>query len=182
MVKAEHYRQSMLGDNNFRKLGRYFMWNEIEMDTPQMDSLIEFLIKNKTFVTPTLGAFEYKSMPEQHDTILFNGFKRMMDFTGKLGKAGIQVVVGSHGRVTYAEEGWAFQHEMELINQSGLSAMDVIVGATLRNAKFFRIEDRLGSIEEGKQADLILVEGDPLLDIRAMFQVKKVMLNGVWVK
>jgi imidazolonepropionase-like amidohydrolase len=51
----------------------------------------------------------------------------------------------------------------------------------MENARFFRIDERLGSIEKGKIADIILVDGDPLQDIKAMRNVKKVMLNGAWV-
>jgi imidazolonepropionase-like amidohydrolase len=68
-----------------------------------------------------------------------------------------------------------------LLVESGLTPMEAIVAGTLQNARFFRIEDRLGSIEAGKLADLVLVEGDPLHDISAMRNVKRVMLNGKWV-
>lgn len=51
----------------------------------------------------------------------------------------------------------------------------------MENARFFRIDERLGSIEKGKLADIIFVEGDPLKDIKEMRNIRKVMLNGVWV-
>jgi imidazolonepropionase-like amidohydrolase len=70
---------------------------------------------------------------------------------------------------------------MELLAESGLSNAEIIVAATMENARFFRIDDRLGSIEPGKQADLILVNGNPLEDIKAMYNIEKVMLNGIWV-
>jgi len=52
----------------------------------------------------------------------------------------------------------------------------------MENARFFHASDRLGSIEPGKLADLILVEGNPLQNISDMRRVKRVMLGGVWVK
>jgi len=60
--------------------------------------------------------------------------------------------------------------------------MDTIVAGTLENARYFRVDERLGSIEVGKLADLILVEGDPLKDISNMRRIKRVMLNGIWQK
>ncbi|MGI9541839.1 MAG: amidohydrolase family protein, partial [Cyclobacteriaceae bacterium] len=64
---------------------------------------------------------------------------------------------------------------------AGLSNMEVILAATMENARFFQIDSRLGSIEEGKIADLILLREDPLQDLKAMRSVEKVMLNGVFV-
>jgi len=65
--------------------------------------------------------------------------------------------------------------------ESGLTPMQAIVAGTLENAKFFRASDRLGSVEPGKLADLLLIEGNPLKDIREMRRITRVMLNGVWV-
>ncbi|WP_437574971.1 amidohydrolase family protein [Sorangium sp. So ce887] len=105
----------------------------------------------------------------------------MLDGPDAARRAGVRGVVGSHGTVPGAERGWAYQREMELLVESGLSPMAVLVAGTLENARFFRADDRLGSVEPGKLADLVLVEGDPLADIRAMRRVKRVMLNGRWV-
>jgi imidazolonepropionase-like amidohydrolase len=71
---------------------------------------------------------------------------------------------------------------MELMVESGMTPMQVIVGATLDNARFFRAEARIGSIEPGKLADLVLIEGDVLRDISSMRRVRRVMLNGVWIR
>jgi imidazolonepropionase-like amidohydrolase len=70
---------------------------------------------------------------------------------------------------------------MELLVESGLTPMDAIVAATMENARFFRVAERLGSVEPGKLADLLLIDGDPLKDIKAMRQVKRVMLGGKWM-
>ena len=105
----------------------------------------------------------------------------MRRFVGLARLGGVRVVVGSHSMVPYAENGWAYQREMELLREAGLTAMQVIVAATSENARFFRVSDRLGSIEAGKLADLVLVEGDPLSEISALRKVRRVMLHGQWV-
>lgn len=180
-VEAERYRQSVLADNNARKKGRYEVWSSLEMNSGKVDSLINFLKEQQTFVSPTLGIFEYRLGDGHNDTVQSNGFKKMMAFVGKAKKAGCRVVVGSHSLVPYASRGWAYQREMELLAESGLSPAEIIISATMENARFFRVDERLGSIEKGKLADLLLLSENPLLDIKAMRKIEKVMLNGVWI-
>ncbi|MEQ8554432.1 MAG: amidohydrolase family protein [Cyclobacteriaceae bacterium] len=179
--RAEAYRQSVLADNSARRNGRYEMWSEIDLNHPRTTSMIDLIVQNQTVLSPTLAIFEYQLDDEHTDTTKQEGFKTMMAFVGKAKKAGAPVVVGSHTWVPYADYGWAYQREMELLAASGLTNAEVIQAATMENARFLRIEDRLGSIEAGKQADLVLVNGNPLEDIKAMYNIEKVMLNGVWV-
>lgn len=180
-LEAEKYRQAVLADNDARRVGRYEIWNSININSQEVDSLINFLVDHQTFLSATLGVFEYRMEDGKKDSVKLNGFKNMMAFVGKAKKAGVPVVVGSHSIIPYAPLGWAFQREMELLAESGMSNAEVIVAATMENAHFFRIDDRLGSIEKGKQADLILVNKNPLNDISAMRQIQRVMLNGVWI-
>jgi imidazolonepropionase-like amidohydrolase len=180
--KAEVYRQKVLGDSNERKQGRYEMWKDIDVNSEAADSLLNFLVEHQTFVTPTLGAFEYRLSDIEKDTIKFLGFQNMMNFIGRCQESEVRLVVGSHGPYNkYIEMGWAYQHELELFSKTGMSNMKIIKAATIENARFFKIDERLGSIEKGKQADLLLIEGDPLADIKALYNIEKVMLNGKWV-
>ncbi|WP_437659444.1 amidohydrolase family protein [Sorangium sp. So ce1182] len=133
---------------------------------------------------PTLAFVERRAGNEGATEAQALGFENRMKLAGAARparRAGVRVVVGSHGTAPRAERGWAYQREMELLVESGLSPMEVLVAGTLENARFLGIDDRLGSIQPGKLADLVLIEGDPLADIRAMRRVKQVMLNGRWV-
>ena len=60
----------------------------------------------------------------------------------------------------------------------GMPPMTAIQSATLEAAKLLRIEDRLGTLEQGKIADLVAVPGDPLEDIKLMSRVDFVMKAG----
>ena len=104
----------------------------------------------------------------------------MEAFVGVVKKAGGKIVVGSHSDVPHAQRGRAYQRELELLVESGLTPMEAIIAGTMENARYFRIDDRLGSVEVGKLADLIIVEGDPLTDISNMRHIKRVMMNGLW--
>lgn len=178
--EGEKYKQLILADNAARRKGRYEAWNSIEMiNNPVVDSLVEFLAAKETFITPTLAVFEKQALDS--DSVEVGGFRKMLEFVGRAHDAGAKIVVGSHTWVPYADLGFAYFREMELLQQAGMDPMSIIEGATLVNAQFLRIAERLGSIEQGKLADLVLVEGDPLKDISAMRNVRRVMLNGVWV-
>src|SRR5690349_12581493 len=177
---AEKYRQGMLADNNFRREGRYTVWNSINLDTPQARDLFKLIVDRGVVVSPTLAVFERQRGDKDTTAVHENGFKKMEAFVGLAHKAGAKIVVGSHSNVPHAKRGWAYQRELELLVESGLTPMEAIVAGTMENARYFHIADRLGSVEAGKLADLVLVEGDPAKDISKMRHIKRVMLNGVW--
>ncbi len=180
--RAEVFRQNMMADNDARKSGRFEMWQEIDVNGQRADSMINFLVAHQTFFTPTLGAYEYKVEGNSTDSIRLAAFQNMMDFIGRCQKANVRIVVGSHGPwVEYAERGWSYQHEMELLAKTGMDNMKIIKASTMEPARALKIDHRLGSIEKGKQADLILIEGNPVANMKDMYNIKKVMLNGQWV-
>jgi len=177
---AEKYRQAVLADNNARREGRYQVWNAIDFTTPQAKSLFRLIVDRGVVVSPTLAVFERQPGDKETTAVHVHAFKQMEAFVGLANKAGAKIVVGSHSDVPHAKRGWAYQRELELLVDSGLTPMQAIVAGTLENARYFHAADRLGSIEAGKLADLVLVEGDPSKDISNMRRIKRVMLNGVW--
>lgn len=179
---AETYRQAVLADNSARVEGRYQVWNSIDLKTPQARALFKLIVDRGVFVSPTLAVFE-RQIGDKGTTIVHtHAFKQMEAFVGLVKKAGAKVVVGSHSDVPHAKRGWAYQRELELLVASGLTPMEAIVAGTSENARYFHSDDRIGSVEAGKLADLILVQGDPLKDISNMRRIRRVMLNGVWQK
>ncbi len=178
---AEKYRQAMLLDNNARQEGRYAMWSAMDLDSPPAKEALDLVVKRQTFVSPTLAVFERRAGDKETTDVHVKGFSMMEEFVRRANRAGARIVVGSHSHVPHAEEGWAYQRELELLVECGLTPTQAIVAGTMQNARYFGVADRLGSVEAGKLADLVLVEGDPTTDIADMRRVKRVMLNGVWV-
>ncbi len=178
---AEKYRQAMLADNNARRDGRYQMWGELDLDSPRVRQALALIAERGTFISATLAVFERREGDRGASAMHVRGFKNMLKFVGMAKRAGARVVVGSHSSVPHAERGWAYQRELELLVESGMTPMEAIVAATTENARFFRIDDRLGSIAPGQLADLVLVAGDPLKEIGALRRIKRVMLNGEWL-
>jgi imidazolonepropionase-like amidohydrolase len=181
-VEAEKFRQAVTADNQARNEGRYQLWSKIDFESPRVGRLIDLMARRGVFFSPNLAIFERRAGERSATEMHAKACENMRRFTGMARKAGVRVVVGSHSNVPYAETGWAYQREMELMVESGIRPMDVIVGATLDNARFFRAEARIGSIEPGKLADLVLIEGDVLRDISSMRRIRRVMLNGTWIR
>ena len=157
------------------------MWGTIDLNAPRVGALLKLIVQRGTFLSPTPAVFERRAGDKDATEMHARAFGQMLKFVGMAKRAGARIVVGSHSSVPHAERGWAYQREMELLVESGLTPLQAITAATLENARFFRIVDRLGSIEAGKLADLVLIDGDPSKDFAAMRRVRRVMLNGHWV-
>jgi len=65
---------------------------------------------------------------------------------------------------------------LELLVRAGLPPMDAIVAATKRGSEAMRMEEDLGTLEEGKLADMIVIDGDPLSDIKVLQEIEKIKL------
>jgi imidazolonepropionase-like amidohydrolase len=72
--------------------------------------------------------------------------------------------------------------ELELMQDAGMPAREVLMAVTSVNARAFHIDDRVGAIRPGLIADLVAVAGDPSSDIRALRQIRMVMKNGKVVR
>ena len=178
---AERFISGVDSDNAFRNEGRFELWNTLDLESARCRELIELIVKKRIYVSPTLGIFEKRPGDEGATPMHIHAFQNMLKFTGMCHRAGAPIVVGSHNQLNTRPDGTALADEMKLLVECGLTPMESIVAATMNNAKFFRAESRLGSVEAGKLADLVLLEGNPLEDIGLMRNVQRVMLNGHWV-
>ena len=87
-------------------------------------------------------------------------------------------MVGSHGSVPNAETGFAFHRELEAYVEAGLSPAQALVAATRAGAEALRLDD-VGTIRPGKVADIVVVAGDPLTNIRDTRKIKLVIREGM---
>ncbi len=93
---------------------------------------------------------------------------------GALHKGGVIIVPGSDTGLV----GYGLHRELELYVQAGMTPFEAIQSATIVSARAMKMEKDSGSIEVGKRADLILVEGDPLTNIGDLRKVSRVVANG----
>jgi imidazolonepropionase-like amidohydrolase len=91
--------------------------------------------------------------------------------------AGVGVVAGNDAGLPYTEFGCLWQ-ELDAMTAGGMTALQALTAATRAAARALGLGDRIGSIQPGKQADLLVVDGDPAADISALSRVRMVMQAG----
>jgi imidazolonepropionase-like amidohydrolase len=99
----------------------------------------------------------------------------LLEMIAKLHQQGITLVAG-----TDAMPGFTLHRELELYHRAGISTTDVLKIATLDSARVAGVADRTGSISEGKQADFVLLAGNPLQDINAIRKPVAVFKGDRW--
>ena len=93
-------------------------------------------------------------------------------------KAGVPLVTGTDAGNLLVFHGPTVQHEIALWVEAGIPVEVAIQAATLNAAKSLRAADRFGSIEIGKEATLLVVDGNPLTDVKALEAISFVMFKG----
>ena len=178
---AKVFRERVRADNDARNEGRYELWMDLDFSSERVRPLLSLIVERGIFISPTLAVFERRDGGADVTLAQVRGFQKMLEFVGLCQRAGAKIVTGSHTSSKYSQHGWTYQREMELLVESGLTPLEVITASTWNNAMYFGCHDRLGSVEPGKLADMILVDGQPHEDIRAMYKIRRVMLGGNWV-
>ncbi len=96
----------------------------------------------------------------------------------KLHNSGIRVAMGTDSGPPARFQGYFEHMEMEMMHDAGMSPADVLTSATRNAAECMDIGDNLGTLEPGKWADFILLEDDPLQDIRNLRSLQKIYIAG----
>ena len=102
------------------------------------------------------------------------GFMANARSAADLYHAGVKVQLGAHGQLHGLGAHW----EMWMFTQGGMTNLEAIRSATLSGAEYIGMEKEIGSLEEGKLADLVIMDKNPLEDIHNSESISYVMLNG----
>lgn len=176
---------------------------KIEPESEAAQAGLKFLKENKTVIEPTLARtelnlnvrgksyaekepgllnapYEFASLinsmgvPAEIEARAKSSFDLSLRVTKALHEAGIPLIVGTD----LAIPGHTEFREMELFVKAGISPLEAIKAATIVPAQVFNLDKNLGTIEEGKFADLILVDGNPLENISDIRKVRFVVKDG----
>ncbi len=104
--------------------------------------------------------------------------QKRLDMVGAMGRAGVGLLAGTDVFNPYCFPGFGLHDELALLVQAGLSPMEALRTATYNPAKFFGKLDSMGTIEQGKIADLVLLEANPLQDISNTQKIAAVVVGG----
>jgi hypothetical protein len=174
----------------------------IDLQSDTAKAAIQFLLDHHTVVDPTASWGEMGSHSHEVDVATFEPgilkapavldakFRGMESATSAdqwrartsqslaiveaLHEAGVPIVAGSDTGLV----AWGLHREIELYVQAGFTPLAAIESATIVPARAMGLDKDTGTIEVGKRADLILVDGDPLKDILNLRNVTRVVTNG----
>lgn len=159
----------------------------IEHGTYMDDEAIRMMAKRGTFLVPTVYLGDYYAEGEKlraqdkNDDYIKHGRAQFLAAIAKAHRAGVKVVVGLD-LGGYIVEPSLYAREFKVFVEAGIPPMAAIQSGTRVAAELLRWDDRLGTIEKGKLADIIAVPGDPLTDISALERVNMVMIGGRLLK
>ena len=193
-------------NTRMRMEGPARFFKDVDLDAPLMKGFVADLAKKHTIVDPTIVIFEGmltqdggKAQPAYAPYMgiispviersvftsagypLVEGLTRddyrksyakMVDLVGRLHKAGVPIVAGT--------DGWGIElvRELEIYRQAGFTPAEAIQSATIIPARIVGADKRTGSIAVGKEADMVLVDGDPSTDLGALRRVVTVVSDG----
>ena len=107
-----------------------------------------------------------------------NAAPRNLAMLRRLRRAGTRLLAGTDLGNPFLIPGVSLHDELELITAAGFSALQALQSATLEPARFFRREQDFGTVDAGKVADLMLLDANPIDDIRAVRRIRAVVANG----
>jgi hypothetical protein len=105
-------------------------------------------------------------------------FVKQMELVGAMRRAGVEILAGTDVLNPYCFPGFSLHDELELLVKAGLTPTEALQTATRNPARYLDQEKDFGSVGIGKVADLVLLEGNPLLDITNTQKIAAVVVEG----
>ena len=140
------------------------------------EQLAETMATQRTYLVPTISGYhEMTNTAWGWPSEFLELYARLKDAhlksTTVAHKKGVKIAVGTDSNGDMVDE-------MKFLLKCGMSAMEVIVGATMNGATLMGLEKNIGSVEPGKLADLLVIDGDPLSDFEALRRIEVVVMGG----
>jgi imidazolonepropionase-like amidohydrolase len=150
-------------------------WSRIDPDGPEALALIRRMASAKVGFDPTLtvqrvGPEARTSFGLEAYAVARDAYRRMQRFVGRAFREGVPLLAGT-------DDGNLFD-EIEAYQEAGIPAPDALRAATINGARWLGREREFGSIAPGRRADFVLVDGDPLRDVKDVRKIVMVIKGG----
>ncbi|THD69147.1 amidohydrolase [Robertkochia marina] len=104
-------------------------------------------------------------------------YQLWMTFVNEYKNRGGRVTVGSDSGFIFQLYGFAYIREMELLREAGFHPLEIIKAATLSGAEALKMDDKIGTVSIGKLADLVIVEENPLVNLKVLYGTGAIKLT-----
>lgn len=150
-------------------------WSLIDPESAEVGALIKMMADTKIALDPTLaiqkiGDDDRRRFSLEEFGVAQDSYRRMSRFVKRVHDAGVPILAGT-------DNGSLFE-ELEAYADAGIPAADIIRTATVNGARWLGRGSDFGTIEPGRRASFILVDGDPLANIRDIRKIRVVVKNG----
>lgn len=122
--------------------------------------------------------FRFRTMSEPGWAELYASYRHGLRLTALMHRAGTPILAGTDAPNPYVFPGFSLHEELALLVEAGLTPLAALQSATRNPARYFAASDSLGSVAAGHVADLVLLDADPLLDIRNTARIHAVVASG----
>jgi imidazolonepropionase-like amidohydrolase len=142
------------------------------------DACMDKILEKGAFLTPSLlfPKAMMAAMPGVYFTdLMIEPYRKMVEILPKLNAAGVKLLIGDdYGAMGFAHGRYAEELDF-YVNEVGIPALDVVRWATRYGADAMGMGDQTGTLETGKLADLLIVDGDPIADVRILQDRSKLL-------
>jgi hypothetical protein len=138
-----------------------------------------------TYMSPNTKAFwdpkknpRFKTVTREDYAEQRKLFKIYQKLVGEMQRSGVEVLAGTDCLNPYCFPGFSLHDELALLVEAGLTPMEALQAATRNAARYLGLADELGTIARGKRADLVLLDADPLADVKNTTKIRAVVQDG----
>jgi imidazolonepropionase-like amidohydrolase len=122
--------------------------------------------------------FRFKDRSPEDWAVAKRSYRRSVEIVGAMQRSGVPILAGTDVINPFAFPGFSLHDELALLVEAGLSPVEALRTATLNPALFLDATGSMGTVEKGKQANLVLLDANPLENINNTRKVMAVVLNG----
>ncbi|MEH6537318.1 MAG: amidohydrolase family protein [Psychroserpens sp.] len=204
----EYNRSVNLGEEPDEALWVSYEERIANFDYNKFYELVDIMVKNETYFCPTHITKRYESSvhndeflnddrikyipyilkniwkddingTKQSDQQLLTDFyKKGLELTGLAHKRGLKILAGTDSYDPYSFPGFSLHSELEQLVKAGLSPAEALATATINPSEYFSLSNDYGTLEKGKVADILLLNENPLIDIKNSTSIDMLFFNG----